>query len=91
MLNATAKALDWFVLLERVSVIASFDNNPIYNQFLAGSRLRGVWVKSCQRSKKKKKIDTFQLKCRGIFSAKENQNNPGLVVFITWALQEGGE
>lgn len=85
MFNATAKALNWFVLLERVSVIASFDNNPIYNQFSAGSRLRGVRVKSCHWSKK---INKFKLKRRGIFSVKENQHNPGFVVFITWALQE---
>lgn len=41
-------------------------------EFLAGWRWRGVWAKSCQRSKKKEK-------CRGIFSVKENQHNPALI------------
>lgn len=36
MLNDTAMALDRFVLLERVSVIASFDNNPTYNHRVLG-------------------------------------------------------
>ena len=36
MLNATAMALHWFVLLEHAPVIASFDNNHIYNHTVLG-------------------------------------------------------
>lgn len=86
MFNATARTLRWFVL--RVSVIASFDNNPIYNQFLASSRLMGVWVKSCQGKGKKnvpaslrgRKINTIQA---WLFSLLDNSITRGRCTSFT--------
>lgn len=55
MLNDMAMALDWFMLLECVSVIASFDNNPIYNQCSQPAEdKRGVQAE-VQREKPKRK------------------------------------
>lgn len=71
MLNATAAALHWFVLLERGAVIASFDNNPIYNH-------RAPDEGECRLREEARK------KCWGIYRMRgKNQHNPAWVVFIT--------
>lgn len=67
MLNDTAMALDRFVLLEHVSVIASFDNNPIYNHRVLGQR--EDWGESRLRAVRgatgKKKKCGWHLLCEG--------------------------
>lgn len=79
MLNDTAMALDRFVLLEHVSVIASFDNNPIYNHRVLGRR--EDWGESRLRAVRGA---TTKKNVGGIFFVKENQHNPASAVFITW-------
>lgn len=78
MLNGTAMALDRFVLLERVSVIASFDNNPIYNHRVLHQRKD--WGESGPRAAR----EAAEKNVGGIFFVKENQHNPASAVFITW-------